>query len=289
MEKSLEKNLNKLESNRLLILDKMCDIDKIYLKKENAKCKEPFRKVQCGENIKTDFLALYRVDEITFEDKSPRKEALENVITSMDIQGVNFVYLIIGNEKGVSFYYGVAKDFSEDANTLEINDIGDMILKPSLQGNFRGSVISEVNADEKKSILKKLESMRRTKVLEGVPGINKDDENFQSVDRIIDVMLGDNFALMLIAKPVGNDKICRIQDNIYNLYNVFWQKYLIRAMKDKIAVQANQRQQEVQRQREIAFLKPSSREKVQQQLMEQEKILEQINQHQHQRLQKKRI
>ena len=220
LEKSLEKNLNKLESNRLLILDKMCDIDKIYLKKENAKCKEPFRKVQCGENIKTDFLVLYRVDEITFEDKSPRKEALENVITSMDIQGVNFVYLIIGNEKGVSFYYGVAKDFSEDANTLEINDIGDMILKPSLQGNFRGSVISEVNADEKKSILKKLESMRRTKVLEGVPGINKDDENFQSVDRIIDVMLGDNFALMLIAKPVGNDKICRIQDNIYNLYNV---------------------------------------------------------------------
>ena len=66
------------------------------------------------------------------------------MISSMNIEGVNFVYIIIGNKKGVSFYYGAARDFSAETNDLAMNDIGDMILKPSLQGNFRGSVISEV-------------------------------------------------------------------------------------------------------------------------------------------------
>ena len=51
----------------------------------------------------TDFLCLYRIDEITFEDKSPRREALENVISVMCHKGVNFVYIIKGDEKGVSF------------------------------------------------------------------------------------------------------------------------------------------------------------------------------------------
>jgi hypothetical protein len=167
-----------------------------------------------------DFLALYRVDEITFEDQAPRKEALENVIASMNIYGVNFVYMIIGNTAGVSFYYGVARDFSHlPEDGLCISDIGEKILSPSLQGNFRGSVITEVGPDERKSILEEIDSLKEAKILEGVPGINKDDEKFQSVDRIIDVMLGDKFALMLIAKPVSVEEINILQNRTYHLYN----------------------------------------------------------------------
>lgn len=191
-----------------------------YLKAGGARCTECFKEVGGADTVRTDFIALYRVDEITFEDKAPRKEALENVISSMNIEGVNFVYIIIGNKKGVSFYYGAARDFSAETNDLAMNDIGDMILKPSLQGNFRGSVISEVGADDKKEILREIENFRRAKILEGVPGINKDDENFQSVDRIIDVMLGDSFAVMLVAKPVSLEKINEIKDDMCRLYDV---------------------------------------------------------------------
>jgi DNA helicase HerA-like ATPase len=202
------------------ILDTLSKVENLYLKNSDGTCSQDFKTTGTGDTIKTDFLALYRVDEITFEDKAPRKEALENVISSMDVKGINFVYIIMGNERGVNFYYGVSKDFFAKSNSLEVNDIGDMILKPSLQGNFRGSVISEVGADEKKKLLKNIEGLKRTKVLEGVPGINKDDEKFQSVDRIIDVMLGDIFALMLIVKPVELDEINRVQENMYHLYNV---------------------------------------------------------------------
>lgn len=218
-EKLLRKNWGDKMKKEQFILDTLSKSENLYVKTSDGKCVSDFQDVGIGDSIRTDFLALYRVDEITFEDKAPRKEALENVISSMNIEGVNFVYIIMGNEKGVSFYYGVARDFSADSNTLEINDIGDMILKPSLQGNFRGSLISEVDANEKKRLLKELESLKKTRVLEGVPGINKDDEKFQSVDRIIDVMLGDTFALLLIAKPVDFTGICDAQNKMYNLYN----------------------------------------------------------------------
>ena len=99
---------------------------------------------------------MYRIDEVTFEDKSPRKEALENVISSMSIEGVNFVYIIKGDASGVSFYYGVSRDFSYKGEiSLGISEIGEKILKPSLQGNFRGSVITEIEANERKKILKR--------------------------------------------------------------------------------------------------------------------------------------
>ncbi len=202
------------------ILDRLSNPDELYLKTARSKC------IECPEvkqGMTMDFLALYRVDEVTFEDKSPRKEALENVISAMSIEGVNFVYIIIGDETGVRFYYGAARDFSfQRERKLGISDIGGKILKPSLQGNFRGSVITEVEARERKEILGRIDSLSEAKILEGVPGINKDDEKFQSVDRIIDVMLGDSFAFMLVARPFASGEINTVQNGIYHLYNLIY-------------------------------------------------------------------
>lgn len=203
--------------NEEFILDKLSNPNMLYLKAQKGKC------VDCEsvkEDMTMDFLALYRVDEITFEDKAPRKEALENVISSMSIEGVNFVYIIMGDESGVSFYYGVAKDFSyQGEREIGISEIGEKILKPSLQGNFRGSIVTEIDANARKKLLAEIDELEDAKILEGVPGINKDDEKFQSVDRVIDVMLGDRFAVMLIAKPITGSRINMIQDNMYHLYN----------------------------------------------------------------------
>lgn len=199
------------------ILEKFSKNEKSYLKEKQGKCKE---NPKVCSDMTMDFLALYRVDEVTFEDKAPRKEALENVVSSMNIEGVNFVYIIMGNSTGVNFYYGVARDFSYSGQSeLEISEVGENILKPSLQGNFRGSVITEIDANERKKILSEIDSFAEAKILEGVPGINKDDEKFQSVDRMIDVMLGDTFALMLVAKPIPKEQIDTIQSNMYQLYD----------------------------------------------------------------------
>lgn len=199
------------------ILEKFSKNERSYLKEKQGKCIENSKVCR---DMTMDFLALYRVDEVTFEDKAPRKEALENVVSSMNIEGVNFVYIIMGNSTGVNFYYGVAHDFSYSGQSeLEIAEVGENILKPSLQGNFRGSVITEIDANERKKILSEIDSFAESKILEGVPGINKDDEKFQSVDRMIDVMLGDTFALMIVAKPIPKEQIDTIQGNMYQLYD----------------------------------------------------------------------
>lgn len=199
------------------VLDRLSDSSSLYLKSTQNRIEDCDKLNHDGT---VDFLALYRIDEVTFEDKSPRKEALENVISSMSIEGVNFVYIIRGDASGVSFYYGVSRDFSYKGEiSLGISEIGEKILKPSLQGNFRGSVITEIEANERKKILTSIDSLAETKILEGVPGINKDDEKFQSVDRVIDVMLGDEFALVIVAKPITGSDISSIQNSMYHLYN----------------------------------------------------------------------
>lgn len=199
------------------VLDRLSDSSSLYLKSTQNRIEDCDKLNHDGT---VDFLALYRIDEVTFEDKSPRKEALENVISSMSIEGVNFVYIIKGDASGVSFYYGVSRDFSYKGEiSLGISEIGEKILKPSLQGNFRGSVITEIEANERKKILTSIDSLAETKILEGVPGINKDDEKFQSVDRVIDVMLGDEFALVIVAKPITGSDISSIQNSMYHLYN----------------------------------------------------------------------
>ena len=95
-------------SDEDFVLDRLSDSSSLYLKANQSEIDE---KDKLRQDDTMDFLALYRIDEVTFEDKAPRKEALENVISSMSIEGVNFVYIIMGDASGVSFYYGVSKDF----------------------------------------------------------------------------------------------------------------------------------------------------------------------------------
>lgn len=206
-----------MKTNNEFILDTLSKTKDLYV--DPSQC-EVIDSDKMPDQITLDNYALFRVDEITFEDKAPRKEALENVISSMCVKGINFVYIIIGDEKGVQFFYGVAKDFFSNVQApLNVSEIGEKILKPSLQGNFRGSTISEVDVNGRDSIIKQLEDYKKVKILEGVPGINKDDEKFQSVDRLIDVMLGDRFALLIIAKPLDSEEINTIQEGVYHLYD----------------------------------------------------------------------
>ncbi len=163
--------------------------------------------------------SFFKVEEITFADKAPRKEALENVISSMNFVGINFVYLILGNSDGVSFYYGVAKDAYTDQKVAEITEIGDTILKANLQGNFRGSKIRGLDKSGKKDLEKTINEFAHTSFLDGVPAINQDDEDFQGVDRIVDVMAGDEFALLLIAHPLTEEQIFEVKRNAIELYN----------------------------------------------------------------------
>ena len=167
-------------------------------------------------NIDPENLFLVRVNGICFEEEAPKKEALENVLSAVCVEGILFVFLIIGNKDDVGFYYGIARDMTcEKQVALDLYDICDKILASGIKGNFRGSMVEAVDTDDTRTIIETISDMKYAGLLEGVPGVNKDDEKYQSADRLADVMHGSNFAFMVIAKPLNLDMLLDMQKDIY--------------------------------------------------------------------------
>ncbi len=94
-------------------------------------------KIDKTQNIISKDFTLFHIEELTFEDDSPRKEALENVLSSLRVDGVNFVYLLMGDASGVSFYFGIVKDKSYKKELeLDVDDIGRYILKSNIEVKY---------------------------------------------------------------------------------------------------------------------------------------------------------
>lgn len=182
-----------------------------------------------GENFGD--IALYKINEITYEEeeKAPRREAFENVLGALRDSFNNFLYIILGTKEKVSIYFGVAKNSYIDSSNsiLELQDVGDMILKPSIEGNFRGSKIKEIISDEKEEVLKVIRNKgNKYAYFEGNPGINESEDrsDFQGIDRLIDIMSVGNqgtFGLVIYANPIQKEEIVEIEKDIYKQYNYY--------------------------------------------------------------------
>ncbi|MCI7550277.1 MAG: DUF87 domain-containing protein [Campylobacter sp.] len=174
------------------------------------------------DDLDTSDLVLYKVNSVTFKKDAPRREALENVLSALRIDGINFIYLILGDCNGVEFYYGITKDYTNPKDLeIDIDEIGKYILYPSMMGNFRGSKIDFVGEKEKRNILSKIRSNRYYSMVEGVPGVLEEKDNeFQGVDRLADVMNGDEeFGFMIISSLISDSELDRVRKNIFDLYD----------------------------------------------------------------------
>lgn len=178
----------------------------------------------------SDFYLL-QITDICYDEQAPKKEALENVLSSLKMEGINFLFLIIGHKEKVDFYYGISKDLSYASELdFDIKDIGDNILMPSIQGNFRGSRTKALKNDDRKRLLETIRNMKEAGVIEGVPGANKDDEKYQGIDRLINVMYGDSYCFMVIAKPLKMKELFEIQDKLCKFYD-------LNSPKSKVSIQ----------------------------------------------------
>ena len=176
--------------------------------------------LEAPESLLDYEFSLYHIKELTFDDDSPRKEAFENVLNSLNIDGIMFVYLLVGNKEGVSFYFGIAKDKSfKQPLAMDVDDIGTSILKPAIEGNFRGSVVEKLGKKQRILVKDGLKNFKHVAKLEGVPSVNEENEEFQGVDRLVDVMNGDDFCLAIVADPLSLADIVNIENNLYAIYD----------------------------------------------------------------------
>ncbi len=164
--------------------------------------------------------SLYHIKEVTFDEELPRKEAFENVINSLNIDGILFLYLLIGDGESVKFLFGVAKDkrFKGELS-LDVDDIGESILKPSLEGNFRGSVVEKLTKAERQQVKEEVAGFTKVSKLEGVPSVHEDNEQFQGVDRLVDIMSGDQFCLAVLADPLSLSDVNEIESQLHEIYD----------------------------------------------------------------------
>ncbi|MEE3711871.1 ATP-binding protein [Campylobacter sp. CLAX-7218-21] len=177
-------------------------------------------KVEKTAELDTSDVVLYKINSVTYKKDSPRREALENVLSSLRIEGINFIYLILGNSEGVEFYYGLSRDYSY-TNELEIDidEIGKYILEPSIKGNFRGSEIQKIEENTKRKILERIGSNKYYSIVEGVPGVLEKDDEFQGVDRLADVMSNSpEYGFMIISSLVSDTELEIVKKNIFNIY-----------------------------------------------------------------------
>lgn len=89
------------------------------------------------------------------------------------------------------------------------------------------SKIEEVSPEEMVEIFDRMQTnsnnrnARKYASVIGTPGINEseDKKSFQGVDRLVDVMQGDDFGLCILAKPLSKRAIKKIEDDLYQIYN----------------------------------------------------------------------
>jgi DNA helicase HerA-like ATPase len=160
---------------------------------------------------------LFHIQEVTFEEDAPRREALENVLGSLRLKDINFIYLIMGSKDGISFYFGVAKNKKNPE--IDVDDIAKQILQSNIEANFRGSKIERLKKEEKIKLRQKLKKFSKIAEINGVPDINEKAEKFQGIDRLVDIMLKDEFALMIIASALSLDEIENIEKELFKIYD----------------------------------------------------------------------
>ena len=191
-------------------------------------------------SIGIDDFWLCQIDEITFVDKAPQKEGVENILgTFRGLRGFNFVYLILGDGQRIRFYLGVVKNkFSTNTSNFCVDDIGNNLLKPAIEGNFRGcklhsvsEILSKENSTseyDREKILNILRDPSFTAgIIEGIPSTDEQKnlsegkkENFQGIDRLIDVMQGCKFGFAVIASPCASKDADKISRDLYEASDI---------------------------------------------------------------------
>lgn len=174
---------------------------------------------------------FFKINKLSYDEDYPHREALENVIMSLDNEAFNFVYLLEGTEEGVSLYLGVVKNHHPNQKDSQANDYGKLIEKV-FEGNFNGSVLERLKNNTIRDVIiggaKKFTEAQSEKgslagVIVGIPSVNEKEagssKDFQGMDRLINSMLGQNWRLAIVCEPVTTAEVIRMQADIYDLYN----------------------------------------------------------------------
>lgn len=170
-------------------------------------------------NAKFDLteVVLFKITEINNESNSNMSlhlYNLYNVLSSLQTQQHNVVYVIKGSKYKTDIYFGLASNENSDHI---IDSTKEVLLLQTLKANYPGLQVHEnrklTTKDIEEEISNFIKSSKYVSCLPGVPSLKRDDPTgifSQGIDRIIEAMHEKEYTLLAIAEPVLTNRINKL-------------------------------------------------------------------------------
>lgn len=177
--------------------------------------------------LKNNEMSFYKIEQLSFDEDYPHREAFENVLLSLDNEAFNFVYILTGNKNGIELCIGVVKNRNENQvildKKLSASNYGEIVASV-FDGNFNGSKLKKLTGKELTDrVIASPKKYKNAGVIMGIPSLSEvNSENkydFQGIDRLINSMLGLEWRIEIICEPVSKREILELREDIYELYN----------------------------------------------------------------------
>lgn len=168
------------------------------------------------ENANFDLteVVLFKITEINNESNpnmSLHLYNLYNVLSSLQAEQHNVVYLIKGSKDKTDIYFGLVSNENSDHN---IDSTKEDILLNTLKANYPGLQVHNNRKltpnDVEEEIGNFIKNSKYVSCLPGVPSLKREDPTgifSQGIDRIIEAMNGKEYTLLAIAEPVLTNKV----------------------------------------------------------------------------------
>jgi hypothetical protein len=173
-----------------------------------------------------DLTRFFKIERFVYAKNENNRDKLISVFQAIAHCGGSLIVLINSDGKKIDFYIA--------AKTDNLNDLDDSstILKKSLTGNFPGTKLTQIpGGNPINQMLEDVfantahrEQKKHISTITGIAGLRRKDETqekrfIQGMEKLIDSMQGEKYALLLIADPVPQPQIEQIKNGYKTLYS----------------------------------------------------------------------
>ncbi len=190
----------------------MLDLERLELAMNPAEDEFDFR----------EHLRLIRIGEVSHEgpaDAGLHLLNMQNVLSALKDDGHSVVSLVLGDGRSTSLHYGLSRrlGFPTRTSTHEYA----RILSQTMHGNFLGAKFSPMSAEETfHQVMRPMMDQREVLAIPGIPSLRLKDPNgpfAQGIDRFVEGMRGEKYALVIIAEPVTLPDLDGMIGNLWDL------------------------------------------------------------------------
>lgn len=184
-----------------------------------------------------DIARFYKLEQFAYDKTENTRDKLVSVFQAVASVDASVILLINGMKNGIEYYIGVRSLNKNPAKAHEV-------LYKSLSANFPGISFKNysgnienmdysafpVSKSEIENIDKNIFSIHGNTVnknitsVTGIAGLRAEKETseqrfIQGIEKVIDAMQGEVYSLLLIAEPVSNLEVQKVQQSYEHLYS----------------------------------------------------------------------